>query len=75
MEKRQNMIELEGLVIEAHPAGFFRVLLDNKKTVLAYISGNIRQNSIRILVGDRVKIELHVCDLTKGRIIHRFRKS
>nr|YP_009193250.1 translation initiation factor 1 [Gnetum ula]BAT70159.1 translation initiation factor 1 [Gnetum ula] len=74
MEKK-DMIEIEGIVTRAHPAGFFRVLLDNQETILAYISGNIRQKSIRILVGDRVKVELHICDLTRGRITHRIRKA
>ena len=73
--QKQNLIEMEGVITESLPNGMFRVLLDNGYDVLAHISGKIRQNSIRILPGDRVKIELTPYDLTKGRITYRLRKK
>nr|WKT05682.1 translation initiation factor 1 [Chlorokybus atmophyticus] len=73
MEK-QNIIEMEGVITESLPNAMFRVHLDNGFDVLAHISGKIRRNYIRILPGDRVKIELTPYDLTKGRITYRLRK-
>nr|WVH39629.1 translation initiation factor 1 [Cleistocactus hyalacanthus] len=62
----------EGLVIQSFPNAMFHVLLDNQTTVvLGYISGKMRRGSIRILTGDRVKIEISRYDATKGRIIFR----
>lgn len=69
----QNLIEMEGVVIESLPNAIFRVCLDNGCTILAYLSGKIRKNYIRILPGDKVKVELSPYDLTKGRIIYRLR--
>ena len=74
MEK-QNLIEMEGVILESLPNAMFRVLLDNDFNVLAHISGKIRKNYIRILPGDRVKVELTPYDLTKGRITYRLRKK
>ena len=74
MEKK-DIVEIEGIVTQTHPTGFLRVLLDNQETILASISGNIRQKSIQLLVGDRVKVELHICDLTRGRIIQKLSKA
>nr|YP_008854545.1 translational initiation factor 1 [Ravenala madagascariensis]AHA12634.1 translational initiation factor 1 [Ravenala madagascariensis]AYP34530.1 translational initiation factor 1 [Ravenala madagascariensis] len=68
---KEEKFILEGLVTQSFPNGMFRVRLDNENIVLGYISGNIRRNFIRILPGDRVKIELSRYDLTKGRIIYR----
>jgi translation initiation factor IF-1 len=68
---KEDAIEVEGNVIEALPNAMFRVQLDNGHTVLAHISGKIRMNFIRILPGDRVKVELSPYDLTRGRIIYR----
>lgn len=70
---KQNLIEMEGVVIETLPNAMFRVSLSNGCLVLAYISGKIRQHSIRILLGDRVKVELSPYDLSKGRITYRLR--
>ena len=70
---KQNLIEMEGVVTESLPNAMFRVCLDNGCEVVAHISGKIRRNYIRILLGDRVKIELSPYDLTKGRIIYRLR--
>lgn len=71
--RKQNLIEMEGSVTESLPNAMFRVCLDNGCQVLAHISGKIRKNYIRILLGDRVKVELSPYDLTKGRITYRLR--
>jgi len=68
---KEEAIEVEGKVIEALPNAMFRVELDNGHKVLAHISGKIRMHFIRILPGDRVKLELSPYDLTRGRIIYR----
>lgn len=67
------MIEMEGTVTEALPNAMFRVELDNGHEVLAHISGKLRLNFIRILPGDRVRVELSPYDLTRGRITYRLR--
>nr|QWW93059.1 translational initiation factor 1 [Cyathodium smaragdinum] len=71
--KKQNLIDMEGIVTESLPNAMFRVYLDNGCQVLTHISGKIRRNYIRILPGDRVKVELSPYDLTKGRITYRLR--
>lgn len=70
--KKQNLIDMEGVVTESLPNAMFRVYLDNGCQVLTHVSGRIRRNYIRILPGDRVKVELSPYDLTKGRITYRF---
>lgn len=70
-EPKKNVIEVEGIVLEALPSTQFRVKLPNGHAILAHISGNIRRNFIRILPGDTVKIEMSPYDITKGRIIYR----
>lgn len=70
---KQSLIQMEGLVIESLPNAMFRVQLDNGFIILGHISGKIRRNYIKILVGDRVVVELTPYDLTKGRIIYRQR--
>ncbi len=72
MAKEEN-IEMEGEVIETLPNTTFRVKLDNDHVVLAHISGKMRKHYIRILTGDRVKVELTPYDLSKGRIVYRAR--
>ena len=72
MPKTEEKIMVEGLVVEAMPSTTFRVQLENGHTVLAYLSGRLRKNYIRILLGDRVKLELSPYDLTRGRITYRF---
>ncbi len=72
MAKSEEKIAVEGTVIEAMPSTNFRVQLDNGHVVLAYLSGRLRKNYIRILLGDRVKLELSPYDLTRGRITYRF---
>lgn len=75
MPKKEEKIEVEGTVIEALPATQFRVELENGHVVLAYLSGKMRRYYIRILLGDRVKVELSPYDLNRGRITYRFKKS
>nr|UXR11985.1 translational initiation factor 1 [Christisonia kwangtungensis] len=65
----------EGLITDSLSNGMFQVQLDNKNLVLGYISGKIRRNFIRILPGDKVKIEISRYDSTKGRIIFRLRNK
>nr|QKV47893.1 translation initiation factor 1 [Corallorhiza trifida] len=72
--KEQKLIR-EGLITESLPNGMFRVQLDNEDLILGYISGRIRRSFIRILTGDRVKIEMSRYDSTRGRIIYRLRKK
>lgn len=72
---KQELIEMEGVVSETLPNAMFRVVLDNGFQVLAHISGKIRRNHIKILLGDRVTVELTPYDLTKGRITYRLRKQ
>ena len=67
----EEKVTFEGLVTEALPNGMFRVRLENDTIILGYISGKIRSSSIRILMGDRVKIEVSRYDSSKGRIIYR----
>jgi translation initiation factor IF-1 len=74
MTKTEEKIEVEGMVIEALPSTQFMIELDNKHKVLAYLSGKMRKYYIRILLGDRVKVELSPYDLTRGRITYRFKK-
>ena len=69
--ERQNLIEMEGIITESLPNAMFRVDLENGFTVLAHISGKIRKNFIKILLGDKVLVQLAPYDLTKGRIIYR----
>lgn len=69
----QKAIEAEGIVVEALPNARFRVKLANGHFIMATISGKIRMNYIRILTGDRVKVELTPYDLTQGRITYRYK--
>ena len=70
---KEEKIEIEGEVVEALPSTMFRVQLDNGHSVLARISGKMRKHYIRILPGDRVKVELSPYDLTRGRITFRMK--
>lgn len=73
MAKKDGVIEIEGTIVEALPNAMFRVELSNGHKVLAHISGKMRQHYIRILPEDRVVVELSPYDLTKGRIVFRYR--
>lgn len=69
----KDVIEIEGTVQESLPNAMFRVELENNMTILAHISGKIRKHFIRILPGDKVKVELSPYDLTRGRITYRLK--
>ena len=69
----KDVIELEGTILESMPNAMFRVELENGHEILAHISGKIRKNFIRILPGDKVKVEMTPYDLTKGRITFRLK--
>lgn len=71
----KDVIEFEGVIKESLPNAMFRVELDNGHLVLAHISGKIRKNFIKILPGDRVKVELTPYDLTRGRITYRVQEK
>ena len=68
---KEEHIEMSGTIMESLPNTMFRVELENGHTILAHISGRMRKNYIRILTGDKVRVELTPYDLTKGRIIFR----
>ena len=68
---KEDLIEVEGEIVEALPNAMFRVKLDNGHMVLAHVSGKMRMHFIRILPGDRVKLELSPYDLSRGRITYR----
>jgi translation initiation factor IF-1 len=68
---KQDVIEFEGTVLETLPNTMFKVQLENGHEIIAHISGRMRKNYIRILAGDKVKVELTPYDLTKGRITYR----
>ncbi len=70
---KQPSIEQEGVVIETLPNAMFKVELENGHVILAHISGKMRMNYIRILPGDRVKVEMSPYDLSKGRISFRYK--
>ncbi|MFM5952218.1 MAG: translation initiation factor IF-1 [Micrococcales bacterium] len=73
MASKDGVIELEGTIIEALPNAMFRVELTNGHKVLATISGKMRQHYIRILLGDRVLVEVSTYDLSRGRITNRYK--
>ena len=70
---KEELIEIEGVVKEALPNAIFKVSLENGHIVTAHVSGKIRMHFIRILPGDKVKLELSPYDLTRGRITYRFK--
>ena len=70
---KQDVIEVEGTILEALPNAMFQVQLVNGQTILAHISGKIRMNFIKILPGDKVTVELTPYDLNRGRITYRYK--
>lgn len=70
---KQDVIEVEGTILESLPDAMFQVKLENGHVILAHISGKIRMNFIKILPGDRVTVELTPYDLNRGRITYRFK--
>jgi len=69
---KQDVIEMDGKVVEPLPAGTFRVQLDSGQQIIAHLSGKMRLNKIRLSVNDRVKVEMTPYDLTKGRVTFRY---
>ena len=70
---KEELLEFDGTVTEVPPDGNYRVTLDNEHQILAYMSGKMRKFYIRILPGDKVKVEMSPYDLTKGRIVYRYK--
>ena len=70
---KQDVIEVEGTILESLPNDMFQVIFENGHVILAHISGKIRMNFIKILPGDRVTVELTPYDLSRGRITYRFK--
>ena len=68
---KKTSIEMEGTIVDTLPNTMFRVQLDNGHVIVAHISGKMRKNYIRILTGDKVKVEMTPYDLSKGRIVYR----
>lgn len=75
MAKKEDKLVVEGVVVEALPNTQFTVELDNGHRVLAYLSGKMRRYYIRILLGDRVRVEMTPYDLSRGRITYRYRRQ
>lgn len=73
MANKDDVIEVKGEVVETLPNAMFRVKLENAHLILAHISGRMRMNFIKILPGDKVLVELSSYDLTRGRIIYRYK--
>jgi translation initiation factor IF-1 len=73
VKAKEEKVEVEGTVVEALPNTMFTIKLENGHKVMGYLSGKMRRYYIRILLGDRVKVEMSPYDLTKGRITYRFR--
>lgn len=71
----QEKLILEGTIVEALPNTSFRVELENGHTVLAYLSGKMRKFYIRVLLGDKVRVELSPYDLDRGRIVYRYKNN
>jgi translation initiation factor IF-1 len=70
---KQDSIQVEGSILETLPNASFRVMLEGKHEIMAHISGKMRMNYIRILPGDKVLVELSPYDLTRGRIVYRYK--
>lgn len=68
---KADLIEMEGSISEVLPSNMFRVTLENGHIITCYTNGRLRQNKIKIILGDRVRIEMSPYDLTKGRITYR----
>jgi translation initiation factor IF-1 len=70
---KEEAIEIDGVILEALPNASFRVRLENNLEILAHVSGKMRMNFIKILPGDRVRVQVSPYDLSKGRITYRFK--
>ena len=70
---KENVIKMSGMVSSVLPAGMFKVKLDNGHKVIGHLSGKMRKNHIKILESDKVDIEMSAYDITKGRIVYRYK--
>ena len=68
---KEELLQFDGVVLELLPNAMFRVKLENEHIIIAHTSGRMRKNRIRIIVGDKVTLEMTPYDLTKGRVVHR----
>ncbi|MCJ7735219.1 MAG: translation initiation factor IF-1 [Anaerolineales bacterium] len=75
MTKKDDKVRMEGTIVKALPGTQFLVRLDNEHEILAYLAGKMRKYYIRVLLGDRVTIEMSTYDLTRGRIVYRHKKG
>lgn len=75
MAVNKEVIELVGTVVEALPNAQFKIELENSHTIIAHMSGKMRKHYIRLVIGDKVKVELTPYDLTKGRITYRMKEA
>ena len=73
--KREEKFTVEGVVTEAFPGGKFNIELENEHELTGYVSGKMRRYRIRVLLGDRVKVELSPYDLDRGRIVYRYKRN
>jgi translation initiation factor IF-1 len=71
MSKKEDTLDYEGQIIEVLPNQVFRIMLENEHQITAYTGGKMRQHKIRLVLGDKVRVEMTPYDLSKGRIIHR----
>jgi len=74
MAKTEDKIRVDGTIVEALPGTQFKVELDNGHEIIAYLSGKMRKYYIRVLLGDRVTIEMSPYDMSRGRIVYRYKK-
>ena len=72
MAQKQDFIEMDGTILELLPATTFKVKLEDDREILAYLSGKMRMHRIRLLPGDKVRLEISPYDLNKGRIVYRY---
>jgi translation initiation factor IF-1 len=75
MAKKEDKLRMDGTIVEALPGTQFKVELENGHEILAYLSGKMRKYYIRVLLGDRVTVEMSPYDLTRGRIVYRHKKN
>jgi len=75
MAKKEEKVRMEGTVMKALPGTQFKVKLENDHEILAYLSGKMRKYYIRVLLGDQVTVEMSPYDLTRGRIVYRYKKN
>ena len=75
MAKKEDKVRMEGTIVKALPGTQFMVKLDNGHEILAYLAGKMRKYYIRVLLGDRVTVEMSTYDLSRGRIVYRHKKG